>query len=618
MILIVTFIFFTFALRFIFLQLIDAKKLQIHAVEQWVRTLPLTAKRGQITDSQGNILAISYTSYDVFVRAREVENPAETATFISTLTQQSFDNVYQKCLNKTSSEVLIKLQIDQPTALKIVQKNLKGIYIAENIYRHYPYGKTLCQVLGFLTSDSVGQSGVECFYEQILCGKDGKYLTQSDVKGITLNDSLNYYIDPIDGINLSLNIDINIQLIVEKAIEQLVADHSPKMTSAIVMNPQTFEILALAINPSFDLNTIPRDDISTLLQLTKNVATSDVYEPGSTFKILTLAAALSENLTSLDDNFYCPGYRMVDGQKIKCWKTTGHGSQTLVEAVQNSCNCCFMDLALRLGKQKLYNYLQLFGIGTPSGVDISGESGGILLPLETVKNVDLARIGFGQTVAVNQLQLLTSFCSAVNGGSLHNPSLLKSFSDENGDILFSNTSLMKNSTISPAVSETMRYLLEMALSKTGEMTFVEGYKVCGKTGTAQKYGADGKIINGKYVSSFFGFLNDNGTPKYALLLCVDESASGMYYGSIVAKPYAKVIFEELIKYKNIIKADPTATDEKIILPSFIGLSLSQAIIALQKLNVNYEVDGEGAKVVGQFPSAGESIFKSTTILIKTA
>lgn len=613
----VAFIFCILCVRFVFLQVVNAESLQIKAVEQWVRTLPLTAKRGQIVDANGNILAISYTSYDVFVRAKEIDNPTEVASYLSVLLEQNFDNVYQKSINTLVSEVLVKLQVNETTALKIVQKDFAGVYVAENIYRHYPYGKTLCQVMGFLTSDSVGQSGVECYYEHILCGKDGKYLTQSDVKGITLNDSLNYYVQAVDGLNMSLNVDINIQVIVEKVMEQLVSDHNPKSASVIIMDPATSEILALALSPSYDLNDVPRDDVASLLEMTKNLTVSNVYEPGSTFKILTLAAALSEGLTSLDDHFYCPGYRMVDGEKIKCWKTTGHGDQTLVEAVQNSCNCCFMDLALRLGTEKLYEYLELFGIGEISGIDISGESAGILLDEDSVKEVDLARIGFGQSVAVNQVQLLNAFCSAINGGTLNVPSILNYYFDDDGNVIYDNLNIVKNTTISSDVSETMKYLLEMALSKTGEMTFVEGYKIGGKTGTAQKYGENGKIVDGKYVSSFFGYLNDDGTPKYAILLCVDEPSSGIYYGSLVAKPYAKMIFEQIIEYKNIKKADENAIDEKISVSNYLGLSLSQAVVQLEKLKVNYEVDGEGDRIVSQFPMAGELISKSTTILIKT-
>lgn len=612
----VAFIFCLIIIRLFYLQVLDAKNMQIKAIEQWVRTLPLTAKRGQIVDCNGNILAISYTSYDVFVRAKEIKEPLEVATYLSDILQVNFETLYQKCKNVFISESLVKLQIDQTTAQKIVQKDYDGVYIAENIERYYPYGKSLAQVIGFTSSDSIGQSGIESYYEHILSGLDGKYLTQSDVRGIKLNDSLNYYVEAQDGLDIKLNVDINIQNILEEALSQIMIDHEPKGASCVVFDPQTSKILGLAISPSFDLNSPPRDDVSQLMQLSKNTTVTDVYEPGSTFKILTLASALSENLTNINEHFYCPGYRIVDGEKIKCWKTTGHGDQTLVEAVQNSCNCCFIDLGLRLGIDKLYKYLESFGIGSQSGVDISGESSGILLSKNLVQNVDLARIAFGQTVAVGQVQLLNAFCSAINGGVLNVPSLVNSFI-ESGQEIYQNSVISKNKTISKDVSDLIKYLLEMALSKTGEMTFVPGYKIAGKTGTAQKYGEDGKISRGKYVSSFFGFINKEQS-QYALLLCVDEPSSGAYYGSVVAKPYAKQIFEQIIKYKNILPDDEGLLEEvQIVTPNLLSLPISQACVQLEKLGVYYEVDGEGEFVKSQFPSYGTTISKSTTILIKT-
>jgi len=612
---IVAFIFFILFLRLFVLQVVDSKSMQLKAVEQWVRTLPLTAKRGQIVDVNNNVLAISYTSYDVYLRAKEVDKPVEVATYLSSILSLNYENLYEKAKNVYISESLIKLNVNEDTALKILNKNFKGVYVGENIYRYYPYGKLLSQVLGYLTKDSTGQSGVEDYYEKVLSGTDGKYLTQSDVRGITLNESLNYYVEAIDGLNVKLSIDINIQNIVETVLQQVVADHSPKSATAIILNPQTSQIVAMAMSPSFDLNDVPRDDIQELLKLTKNTTVTDVYEPGSTFKIFTLAAALSEGLTNENERFFCPGYRIVDGERIKCWKTKGHGSQTLAECVQNSCNCCFMDLALRLGKDKLYSYLQNFGISKSTGVDIKGESSGIMIDKDLVQTVDLARIGFGQSVAVNQLQLLNSFCSVINGGVLHQPALLNGYFNNQNQSVFDNKNLILSKNVKPEVSVTMRKLLEQALSKTGELTFVEGYPIAGKTGTAQKYGSDGKISSGKYVSSFFGFIN-NETPQYALLLCVDEPSSGAYYGSVVAKPYAGKIFEELVKYKNIPKKLEVKT-ETLIVPNFVGSSVYSVIERLNKMGIYYEVDGEGETVIGQFPSPETEIKKSSTVLIKT-
>lgn len=613
--LIVAFIFFIALIRLFCLQVVSNEKMQLKAVGQWVRSLPLKAQRGQVVDCNGNVLAISYTSYDLYFRAKEIDKPHEVATYISTLLNLNYESVYQKAKDVFISETLIKLNIKEETAFKICKKGFKGVYLTENIYRKYPYGKLLSQTLGYLTSDSIGQSGIENYYNKVLSGTDGKFLTQSDVRGVKLNDSLNYYVDPIDGLNISLTIDINIQNIVETVMEKVVEEHNPKGVSVIVINPENSQILAMAISPSFDLNNVPRDDVAELMKKTKNTIVTDVYEPGSTFKIFTLAAALSENLTSLKETFFCPGYRIIDGERIKCWKTTGHGSQTLSECVQNSCNCCFMDLALRLGKDKFYEYLIKFGMGSVSGVDISGESAGIMLDKNLVRNVDLARIGFGQSVAVNQLQLINSFCSIINGGTLYQPTLLKNYFTNKNEVVFKNINLISNTNVNPEVSKTLRFLLEQSLSKTGDLTFIDGYSVAGKTGTAQKYGEDGKISSGKYVSSFFGFLN-NYKPEYALLLCVDEPSSGAYYGSVVAKPYAKEIFEKIIEYKNI-KPKKEIETKKIEIPNFVSMSITQAVALLEKMGVYYEVSGEGERVLNQFPLPGTEVEKSTTILINT-
>jgi len=617
LILIIAFVFFLISTRLFYLQAINDDKLQLKAIDQWVRTLPLTAKRGEIRDNCGNILAYSNTSYNLYVRAKEVDRPVELAEYLSKKLSLNFDNVYEKVKNIYSSEVLIKLQIDDKFALEILNAGYKGVYLTENIKRNYPYNELLSQVIGFLTSDSIGQTGIESYYNNILCGTNGKCLTQSDVRGITLDDSLDYYVEAIDGLNLKLCVDINIQRIVENVITHLVSDHHPKGVSAIVMDPMTSKIISLAIYPSVDLNNIDRSDAKSLMSKIKNTTVTDVYEPGSTFKILPLTAALSEGLTTLDEKFYCPGYRVVDGERIKCWKTIGHGSQTLVECVQNSCNCCFMDLALRLGKEKLYKYLKAFGIGSATQVDISGESSGIILDINRVQNCDLARIGFGQTIAVTQLQLLNSFCSVINGGYLHQPSIVDSYVDKNENTVYKNTNLILNKTTNEDISSHIRFLLEKSLSKTGDMTFVENYKIGGKTGTAQKYGSDGKIATGKYISSFFGFLNCDNKPSYALLLCVDEPSSGMYYGSVVAKPYAKEIFQEIIKYKNIKQDAENIQIENIVVPQLAGMSLSKAIIALNEIGVDFEIDGEGEIVVSQFPSANTSMQKSSSMIIKT-
>lgn len=611
----ITFCFLGLFFRLFILQGKNSKTLQIKAVEQWVRTLPLTAKRGEIRDKNGSVLASSFTTYDVYVRAKEVENAIEVAEFLSDKLNLKFETVYEKAKNIYVSEVLLKLQVDKETAKEIVEKDLKGIFVSENIARNYPYGDMLTQVLGFTTADGVGQSGIEAYYDKFLAGTDGKYLTQSDVKGLNLNDSLSYYIEAEDGCNLNLTIDANIQKATEDVLEQIVLEHNPKKASILIMDPNNGNIVSLAITPSFDLNSIPRDDVSTLMEMTKNIVVSDVYEPGSTFKILTLCAALSENLVSLNDRFYCPGFRVIDGERIKCWRTIGHGDQSLVEAVQNSCNCAFMDLALRLGKDKLYNYLEKFGIGSKTGVDISGESSGILMDKNLVQTVDLARIGFGQAVAVSQLQLLSAFCSTINGGNLYQPKILSDIESSVGENLQTSKTIKTANTVSSDVSEVISYLLEEAVNKDKNNPFISGYSIGGKTGTAQKY-ENGSIARGKYVSSFFGFYPTE-KPKLAMLVCVDEASSGAYYGSVVAKPYGQILFERIIEYFNDAPTHEKVSIGTIVLDDFVGLSLQDAILKLEKLNLSYEIDGDGLNVVGQYPNKKTVINKNSTIILKT-
>ena len=609
LIMLVTFVFLVLAGRLIFLQVIKAEKLQTLASSQWTRALPIVAKRGDILDTKGSVLATSYTTYDVYVRSKNVVDKGEVASHLSSVLNISYDTVYNKISNSITSEVLIKMQVDENTIKKIVDKNLPGIYISQNVKRYYPYNSLLSKVIGYTTIDGIGQTGLEMYYDKFLQGVDGKSLVESDVKGIELGNTLDTFIPAVDGLTITLTIDANIQLIVENVLAQIMVDHKPKQASAIIMNAKNGEIVAMASLPSLDINNLPRDDVSTLNALSKNTMIVDVYEPGSTFKILTTAAALNENVTKTTDKFYDSGYKIVDGQKIKCWRTIGHGSETLVEGFCNSCNVVFMELALRLGKEKLYNYLQNFGIGSKTGVDFAGESGGILMNIDSVQNVDLARIGFGQAVAVTPLQLISAVCCAVNGGTLYEPHFVKQI----GDTQLTSTIIRKN-VVSQETSNTINMMMEEVVSvKGGKESFVEGYRIGGKTGTAQKY-ENGVIANGKYVSSFIGtYPADN--PEYVMLLCVDEPSSGAYYGSVVASPYAKQIFSGMFDYKNI-KPSNFVEQEQVTVPNLVGKTISEAYSVLNGLGFYFEVDGEDGIVVSQFPSPDTKLYIGSTILLK--
>lgn len=618
-ILLVTFIFSILVCRLFFVQVIDAESLVKKAESQWVRDLPLASRRGTIYDRNGVALAVSYTTYDIYVRAISVKDASSVTKALVGVLDLDYDTTYQKVTNRMVSESLIKLQVGDEEVTRLKEKKLEGIYYSENNKRYYPYGDFLSQVLGYTTIDNVGQSGLELYYNKYLKGIDGYQYKQTSIKGEELLNTLDSFVPSISGNNLYLTIDYNIQKFAEEACLEIMENEKPKSATIIVMNPNTGEILANTSKPSLDLNKLPRDNMDLLNQNSRNLSVVDVYEPGSTFKVLTTAMALEEGLTHENDRFYDPGYRIVDGQKIKCWRLTGHGSQSMTEGLCNSCNSVFVDLALRLGEDKLYSYFEKFGFGNILGVDFPGESGGIIMNKETAQKVDLARMGFGQAIAVTPLQLINGICCVVNGGSLYEPYYAKKITNSNGITLLENSKTEITRVVSEKTSETIRGMFEEVIKKAnGVNAFIPGFRVAGKTGTSQKY-EDGKI-NGKYVASFVGgFPADK--PEYMCLVVVDEPGSGAYYGSIVATPYAKKVFEKIIDYKNLtptnLEEDLKLVEEKVTMPSLVGRSLSEAAGILAQLNLQYELDGEGGIVKAQTPAPNTKVRERAIVVLET-
>ena len=620
MFLLVISIFFVLIIRLFVIQIIQSNWLTSKAASQWTRDLPINAKRGNITDVNGANLAESYSSYDVYVRASMVSEPVKVAKLLSQVIGLDYEDTFKKVTNTTVSESLIKLQLDDVSAKKIIDANLSGIMLSENNKRYYPYGNLLTQVLGFTTIDNVGQSGIELYAEKYLKGVKGYALEESDVNGVKIDNTLSTYIPPIDGCNVKLTIDVNIQQIVENALKVLCEEQKPKTATAIVMNPNTGEIVAMSSKPSFDLNNPPRDNVAELLQNVKNLSIVDIYEPGSTFKVLTTATALEEKVTTPNEGFYDPGYRIVDGEKIKCWKLIGHGQQTMTDGLCNSCNSVFVDLALRLGADTMYEYFEKYGFGSPLGVDFLGEASGILMDKESAKRVDLARMGFGQAIAVSPIQLITAICSVLNGGNLLKPYFIKEVTDVNGKMVYHNQPTVLNKTISEGTSAQIREMLEKVVTKSNAINaFIPGYRVSGKTGTSQKY-EDGKIVQ-KYVSSFVGaFPADK--PEYVVLVIADEPSAGNYFGSVVATPYAKLIFEGIINYKQFKPTENVEEEEKLLekniqMPNLVGLSLTEAVAKLTSLGLQYEIAGEGEFVKNQTPPPNTMVFKNSIVVLDT-
>lgn len=597
------------------MQIINGKELQRKATDQWTRDLSLTAPRGSFFDTTGDTLAVSYTTYDVYVRGREIKSDTRTAEVLSAILGLNLQDTLAKVSKKNVSETLIKLNIDGEIAEKIYAENLDGVYLTENVGRYYVYGNLMTQLLGFSSIDNVGQAGLEAYLNDYLVGQDGYSYVQSDLQGKEISGSMRYYVGGIAGDDVTLTANSKIQLILERVLQSAYVEQQAKSVTGIVMNAKTSEILAISSKPSFDLNEPPRSDLEDLFEQSKMQAVTDTYEPGSTFKILTVAAALEEGVTTLEDRFYCPGYRIVDGQKIKCWKTIGHGSQTLVEAFANSCNCCFMDLAQRLGVNKFYSYMEKFGLGQKTGITIKGESKGILMQKKNVKNVDLARMGFGHAIAVTPIQLLSIVAGITNGGVWKTPTVISKITDTNGNEIYT-PKVETRQIVSQKTSQTVNYLLQKAENKKADFSFVEGYNIGGKTGTAQKYDENGRIAQGKYISSFIGtYPADN--PEYLFMILVNEPSAGAYYGSIVAAPYGKSFFEQLFEFYDIKKDSEDTQIEQVIMPQVTGMSLANAVAQLAKVGLDYEIDGSGGTIVSQLPPAGTKLDKGSTVLLVT-
>ena len=554
----ITFLFCFLIARFFYVQVLWQEELNYRALDQWTREIPLIAERGKITDRNGVVLADNTTAYTVYARSNAVKDDVKTATLLAQALGAEQTVIYEKLTKKKASEVTVAKKVDKEKIKTLAQLSLDGVYYSRDNVRFYPKGDALCQVLGFTSSDNAGTTGLEKYYEKYLAGKNGELLYETDLVGVEIENSVATYLPAENGYNVELTVDYGIQEVAESALERVAAQSSPVSAECIVLDVNTFEILALANYPSYNLNEVPRNDAETLNKLSRNALICDIYEPGSTFKIITSAANVEEylqgNKKAYSTNYVFPSSRTrsVDGTTVKCWSNHANGkhcNQTLAEALNNSCNPCFTDIALSLGKETFYEYLSAFGFGSRTGIDYGGEAYGLLMPQEAVRNCDLARIGFGQTIAVSGIQLACATAAAVNGGYYYTPHLVKRIYAEDGYILQQNKKMLQNRTISEEASKTLAKMLEGVVKDgSGKKAYIEGYKIAGKTGTAQTF-ENGKIAVGKYVSSFVGFFPAD-KPQYLALVIVKEP-QGAYYGSVVAAPCAREIFEGIISLKNI-------------------------------------------------------------------
>ncbi|MBQ5926790.1 MAG: hypothetical protein IIX01_02575, partial [Clostridia bacterium] len=437
------------------MQVVWRGELLSRALDQWTREIPIVAERGFITDRNGVILADNRSAFTVFARSNAVKDTEKTARVLAEALGVDETLIRSKLEGKRASEITVAKKIDKTAVERLCQNPVDGVYFSRDNIRSYPKQNSLCQVLGFISSDNSGTTGIEKYYDSYLAGTNGELLYETDLVGINLKGAVAAYKPAENGYNVALTIDLGIQQTAENALLKVAQDYNPVSAECIVLDPNNFEVLALAHYPSYDLNEIPRDDIALLNKLSRNKIVCDIYEPGSTFKVITSAANLEEwhkgNKKAFSPSYVFPSgrTRSVDGTTVKCWSNHAggkHCNQTLAGALNTSCNPCFTDMALSLGKQTFYDYLQAFGFGTATGIDYGGEANGLLMPEGAVRNCDLARIGFGQTVAVSGVQLACAVASAVNGGYYYTPRLLKRVYASDGYELRATEKVLKNRT----------------------------------------------------------------------------------------------------------------------------------------------------------------------------
>ena len=591
-------------------------KLQRSALSQWTRTTIVPAARGEILDRTGKVLATNGNVYKVILWPKQMaESDRERAAAeLSRLLGLSYETVLKRCASTQYQEIVLKRQVDAATRDAVNALKLgSGVGTATDSKRYYPMGSLLSQVIGFTNVDNDGQAGLELSYNKYLSGTDGKQIAETDSSGNLLAYGVVDYIEPIDGLDMVLSCSSVIESYLENALSQAIAVNNAKSAQGIIMDCTTGAILAMASKPDYDLNSPPRNDLELLAELSRNRIVTDVYEPGSTFKILTLASAIDSGAADLDSAYYCGGSYLVNGEKIHCWRHAGHGSQNLTEAAENSCNCAFMRMALLMGKEKFYDYLYAFGLGQSTESGLPGEVRGIVTHEKYITDNDLARIGFGQSIAVTPLQLCSAVCAAVNGGELHQPYVIERMVDKEGNTVYEANTAALRRVISAETSAKVRAILQSVVDNgTGRNCRIAGYNVGGKTGTAQKYDEYGRVDSGKYICSFIGFAPAEN-PRYVCLILVDEPQVDQIFGSTVAAPFVRQVLEDVLHYSGIL---PSYEAETVTVPDVTGLTADEAEAKLNEAGLSAVFQSRD-EITAQVPAAGETVPKGYEVLLYT-
>ena len=597
---------------------VQGDMLREKALIQQTRDLVVSAKRGSIVDCKGNVLAQSANAQTVVLRPAEVKkgNPQEISRVLAERLGLNYDDVLKLATDSKKSEVWLKRQVDNGVADELRELSLPGVYFTIDVKRYYPNGAFLTQTLGFTSVDGNGLEGLEAYFDKYLSGQNGKIVSEADRDGRAVPLGEQAYIAPIDGYNVVLTVDEVIQSFLEKSLEEAMLQQNAKGAWGIAMDPKTGGILALGSYPDYDLNSPPRDDMEKLTELSRNKVITDVYEPGSTFKAVTCASALDSGKITTSSEFDCSGSYPVDGQPIKCWRyPRGHSHQNLYQAVQNSCNVAFMKMGLEMGTETFYNYIYKFGFGQNTGITYPADQGGIVMAEKYVRNSDLARIAFGQSIAVTPLQLISSFSAVVNGGFLYKPMLVKGITDSSGNYIKEYEPSVVSQPITAETSATMCSILESVVSQgSGKNAYIPGYHVGGKTGTAQKYDENHQVMTGKHIASFIGFAPAND-PKIVVLIIVDEPNVPIDFGSVVAAPYVKNVLRDSLQYMGV-EPDLTqvAAPAQQTVPNLVDQDGVAAGLALDELNLKYIYNGTG-NVTNMLPAPGTLVDEGTTVCL---
>ncbi|SES64541.1 stage V sporulation protein D (sporulation-specific penicillin-binding protein) [Natronincola peptidivorans] len=630
-------------IRLGWIQIVQGERYKELANAQQTRDIPIPSKRGTIYDRNGKELAISASTNTVWARPREIEDAKIAAELLGEILQLDVEETIEKLEDTTYGLVRIARWIEDDLAEAIRSKRIKGVWIAEDNKRFYPYGNFAAYILGHTTDDNRGMAGIELEYEKYLSGLPGRWIKNTDGAGRQLAFSVERYYPPEDGLNLVLTIDEVIQHFAEKAVENALIMNQAKRATAIVMDIKTGDVLAMAIKPDYDPNDprTPLDDVlreqieamdnekklEAWFSMWRNPAINDTYEPGSTFKILTAAAALEEAVANPNSQFHCTGTITVGGRTIKCWRYYNpHGAQTFTEAVQNSCNPVFVELGQKMGVETFYNYLDGFGVADVTGIDLPGERKSIMYNVNNVGPVELATISFGQSISITPIQLITAVSAIANDGNLMKPRIVKELLDHEGKVVHRFEETMVRQVISSKTSKEIRDIMESVVTEgSGKSAYIPGYSVGGKTGTAQKV-VDGRYAQGIYVSSFIG-IAPSDDPRLAVLAIVDEPGGYSHFGSVVAAPIAREILEESLRYLDI---KPKYTDEEaealihreVVIPEVRGLTVKEASQILTQSKLEHatwpEYIGDGENIVtDMFPKPSARVPEKSIIMLYT-